>query len=192
MRRGVQAIQSQRSVKPHKSERMKRQHCHPHPPTKIIFYFQLHSAMKLATYKDGSRDGQLVVVSRDLTLAHYATGIANTMQAVLDDWNFMSPQLEDLFVSLNQGRARHSFPFDAARCMAPLPRIYQWIAKEGKRLVLRSGGDDFESSPLAFLTSGSTRGASQAELRDALRLAVQSSALAVTLDELGDSDKALA
>ncbi len=148
--------------------------------------------MKLATYKDGSRDGQLVVVSCDLTLAHYATGIANTMQAVLDDWNFMSPQLEDIFVSLNQGRARHAFPFDAARCMAPLPRIYQWIAKEGKRLVLRSGGDDFESAPLAFLTSGSTRGASQAELRDALRLAVQSSALAVTLDELGDSDKALA
>ena len=42
-------------------------------------------AMKLATYKDGSRDGQLVVVSRDLTQAHYATHIANRMQQVLDD-----------------------------------------------------------------------------------------------------------
>jgi len=42
--------------------------------------------MKLATLKDGSRDGQLVVVSRDLTLAHYATGIASRLQQVLDDW----------------------------------------------------------------------------------------------------------
>jgi fumarylacetoacetate (FAA) hydrolase len=47
--------------------------------------------MKLATYKDGSRDGQLVVVSRDLTTAHYATGIAHTLQHVLDDWNFLAP-----------------------------------------------------------------------------------------------------
>ena len=43
--------------------------------------------MKLATYQDGSRDGQLVVVSRDLTQAHYATHIANRLQQVLDDWN---------------------------------------------------------------------------------------------------------
>jgi len=82
--------------------------------------------MKLATLKDGSRDGQLVVVSRDLTLAHYATGIANRLQQVLDDWGFMSPQLQDLYASLNAGRARHAFPFDPSMCMAPLPRAYQW------------------------------------------------------------------
>ena len=82
--------------------------------------------MKLATYKDGSRDGQLVVVSRDLTSAHYASGIAGRMQQLLDDWNFLSPQLEDLYQTLNLGKARHAFAFEPQRCMAPLPRAYQW------------------------------------------------------------------
>ena len=82
--------------------------------------------MKLATYKDGSRDGQLVVVSRDLSTAHYATGIASKLQHVLDDWNFVSPQLQDLSDSLNSSKARHAFPFNPAQCMAPLPRAYQW------------------------------------------------------------------
>lgn len=90
--------------------------------------------MKLATYKDGSRDGQLVVVSRDLRTAHYATGIANTLQQVLDDWRFHAPQLQDLYDALNragEGSAsavlvRHAFPFNPAQCMAPLPRAYQW------------------------------------------------------------------
>ena len=83
--------------------------------------------MKLATLKDGSRDGQLAVVSRDLSLAHYAAGIAGTMQRLLDDWNFISPQLEDLYATLNDGKARHAFAFDVRQCMAPLPRAFQWV-----------------------------------------------------------------
>ena len=82
--------------------------------------------MKLATLKDGSRDGQLVVVSRDLKTAHFATDIAGKLQTVLDDWHFYAPQLQDLYDSLNAGRARHPFPFDPKDCMAPLPRAYQW------------------------------------------------------------------
>ncbi|MFM2209602.1 MAG: hypothetical protein RIQ96_1245 [Pseudomonadota bacterium] len=82
--------------------------------------------MKLATYKDGSRDGQLVVVSRDLSQAHYATGSADTLQQALDDWNFISPQLQDLYLTLNGGKARHAFAFDPKMCMAPLPRAFQW------------------------------------------------------------------
>ena len=82
--------------------------------------------MKLATYNDGSRDGQLVVVSRDLATAHYASGIATRLQQVLDDWNFISPQLEEISQTLNHGHARHAFAFEPARCMAPLPRAYQW------------------------------------------------------------------
>jgi len=82
--------------------------------------------MKLATYKDGSRDGQLVVVSRDLSTAHYATGIPAKMQQALDDWGFIAPQLQDLYETLNSGKARHAFAFDPAQCMAPLPRAYQW------------------------------------------------------------------
>ena len=83
--------------------------------------------MKLATYKDGSRDGQLIVVSRNLLTAHYATGIASKLQQVLDDWGFMSPQLQDLSDALNAGKARHAFPFEPAQCMAPLPRACQWL-----------------------------------------------------------------
>ena len=78
--------------------------------------------MKLATLKDGSRDGQLVVVSRDLKTAHFATNIASTLQTALDDWTFYSPQLQDLYEALNAGRARHPFPFAPKDCMAPLPR----------------------------------------------------------------------
>ena len=85
-----------------------------------------NSPMKLATYKDGSRDGQLVVVSRDLNQAVYASNIANRLQQVLDDWNYLSPQLQDLYDNLNNARARHAFPFDPTQCMAPLPRAYQW------------------------------------------------------------------
>ena len=84
--------------------------------------------MKLATYKDGSRDGQLVVVSRDLATACYATGIASRLQQVFDDWDFMSPQLQDAYDALNAGRARHAFPFDPVQCMAPLPRACQWAS----------------------------------------------------------------
>jgi fumarylacetoacetate (FAA) hydrolase len=82
--------------------------------------------MKLATLKDGTRDGQLVVVSRDLKTAHIADGIALTLQRALDDWGFIAPQLEDLYEQLNAGRAHRPFDFDPKRCMAPLPRAYQW------------------------------------------------------------------
>jgi fumarylacetoacetate (FAA) hydrolase len=82
--------------------------------------------MKLATLKDGTRDGQLLVVSRDMRHAAIADAIAPTLQRVLDDWNFHAPQLQSLYEALNQGRARQAFDFDAQNCMAPLPRAYQW------------------------------------------------------------------
>jgi fumarylacetoacetate (FAA) hydrolase len=111
--------------------------------------------MKLATYKDGSRDGRLVVVSRDLALAHYSTSTASRLQPVLDDWNFLSPQLQDLYVSLNQGKARHAFAFDPQQCMAPLPRAYQWASgsaylSQVERLCAASGAplpDGWRSDP---------------------------------------------
>ena len=82
--------------------------------------------MKLATLKDGTRDGMLAVVSRDLKTAHVADGIAPTLQAALDDWAFIAPQLADLYLLLNEGQARRAFDFDPAKCMAPLPRAFQW------------------------------------------------------------------
>ena len=78
--------------------------------------------MKLATLDDGTRDGQLAVVSRDLKTAHIADGIAPSLRAALDDWAFIAPQLDALYRQLNEGKARRPFDFDPARCMAPLPR----------------------------------------------------------------------
>jgi len=82
--------------------------------------------MKLATIRDGSRDGQLAVVSRDLKRAHMADAIAPTLQAALDDWAFIAPQLDSLYAQLNHGEARRAFDFAPEDCMAPLPRASQW------------------------------------------------------------------
>lgn len=82
--------------------------------------------MKLATLKDGSRDGQLAVVSRDLKTAQIADGIAPTLQRALDDWDFIAPQLGELYERLNAGKANNAFDFNPQRCMAPLPRAFQW------------------------------------------------------------------
>jgi fumarylacetoacetate (FAA) hydrolase len=114
--------------------------------------------MKLASYKDGSRDGQLVVVSRDLSQAHYATHIANRLQQVLDDWNYLSPQLQDIFDALNAGRARHAFPFDPAQCMAPLPRAYQVVqadAYPSLGALLNKSRSVEESSPALQMAQAS-------------------------------------
>ena len=81
--------------------------------------------MKLATLKDGTRDGQLMVVSRDLHTAVIADAIAPTMQRVIEDWPFYAPQLQAVYESLNSGRVRRAFGFEAKDCMAPLPRAYR-------------------------------------------------------------------
>jgi len=82
--------------------------------------------MKLATLKQGGRDGTLAVVSRDLTLCQTVPGIAATLQAALDDWPRIAPQLAEVYTALNNGAARHAQPFDPAQCHSPLPRAYQW------------------------------------------------------------------
>lgn len=86
--------------------------------------------MKLATLKDGTRDGQLIVVSRDLHTAVIADAIAPTMQRVIEDWPFYAPQLQAVYESLNGGRVRRAFGFEAKDCMAPLPRAYR-LAVQG-------------------------------------------------------------
>ncbi|MGE5641219.1 MAG: fumarylacetoacetate hydrolase family protein [Clostridia bacterium] len=82
--------------------------------------------MKLATLRDGTRDGALIVVSRDLTRARKASGVARTLQQALDDWERCEPDLRRIYDSLNGGNDREAFPFDPRRAMAPLPRAYQW------------------------------------------------------------------
>jgi fumarylacetoacetate (FAA) hydrolase len=82
--------------------------------------------MKLATLNDGTRDGQLMVVSRDLKTAQLADGVCRTLQRALDDWTFIAPQLDAIYQELNRGGGRRSFEFEPANCMAPLPRAFQW------------------------------------------------------------------
>jgi len=81
--------------------------------------------MKLATLKDGTRDGKLVVVSRDLTRATEAFNIAATLQGALDDWERLAPRLADLTEQLEHGSVP-SFRFHEHECASPLPRAYQW------------------------------------------------------------------
>ncbi|MBO6727929.1 MAG: fumarylacetoacetate hydrolase family protein [Rhizobiaceae bacterium] len=81
--------------------------------------------MKLATLKNGRRDGRLVVVSRDLTRCTDASFLVPTMQAALDDWARVSSHLEALAESLEHG----SVPverFHEHDATSPLPRAYQW------------------------------------------------------------------
>lgn len=82
--------------------------------------------MKLATYKNGSRDGQLVVVSRDLSKAVAVPQIAATLQSALDHWSAAAPALAEVYRGLNQGSVQGEFAFDQAACESPLPRAYQW------------------------------------------------------------------
>ncbi|MGH8539735.1 MAG: fumarylacetoacetate hydrolase family protein [Stenotrophobium sp.] len=81
--------------------------------------------MKLATLKDGTRDGRLVVVSRDLAHAAFLPA-ARTLQAALDDWDALAPELQNLSGKLNDGRIAGTLEFSAAECHSPLPRAYQW------------------------------------------------------------------
>ncbi len=82
--------------------------------------------MKLASLKDGSRDGRLVVVSRDLKTCQPVPNIAATMQDALDNWDSAAPQLKQIYALLNQGSASGAKPFDENQCHSPLPRAYQW------------------------------------------------------------------
>ncbi|MDR3417684.1 MAG: fumarylacetoacetate hydrolase family protein [Nevskia sp.] len=81
--------------------------------------------MKLATLKDGTRDGRLVVVSRGLRHAA-PTPHVKSLQAALDDWDGVAPELQALSARLDQGMIAGTLQFDPRECLAPLPRAYQW------------------------------------------------------------------
>lgn len=87
--------------------------------------------MKLATRRDGSRDGALCVVSRDLARVIDATDIAATMQIAVERWDEVCGALEERYAGLNGGGAASAFAFEPDEFMAPLPRAYQWIDAGG-------------------------------------------------------------
>lgn len=83
--------------------------------------------MKLASLKEGGRDGTLIVVNRDLTRAVKAAAIAPTLQAALDDWSKAARRLNALYADLNDGKAVGDFAVDMAALASPLPRAYEFV-----------------------------------------------------------------
>ncbi|KFE62688.1 fumarylacetoacetate hydrolase family protein [Hyalangium minutum] len=82
--------------------------------------------MKLATLKDGTRDGRLIVVKRDSSAYALATSVALTLQNALDDWQRAEPQLRAVAEQLEAGTVQ-SRPLDVNQLLAPLPRAYEWV-----------------------------------------------------------------
>ena len=88
--------------------------------------------MKLGTLKEGGRDGTLIVVSRDLSKAVKASGIAATLQRALEDWESTAPRLNSVYEALNLSPAKTIngeavFALDFAQLAAPLPRAYEFL-----------------------------------------------------------------
>lgn len=82
--------------------------------------------MKLATKKNGTRDGELVVVSKDLKSCVSAKDVAPTLQAALDSWDALAPKLKSLSDALNAGTKKGE-AFETDHCAAPLRRAYEWV-----------------------------------------------------------------
>ncbi|GGB50853.1 2-keto-4-pentenoate hydratase [Oceanisphaera marina] len=105
--------------------------------------------MKLASLKQG-RDGQLLVVSRDLSRAVKAWDVAPTLQAALDNWAETEPALQRLYRQLNDGHCANSLAFNAEDCASPLPRAYQWADGSAYvnhvELVRKARGADMPAS----------------------------------------------
>ena len=83
--------------------------------------------MKLATLRNGTRDGLLVVVSRDLAVAMPVPSIAPTLQSALDDWARVAPLLQEVSEHMAEGNAAGTVPFDPKLALAPLPRAHHWV-----------------------------------------------------------------
>ena len=113
--------------------------------------------MKLATIDDGTRDGHLVAVARDLKHYTSAGSVAGSLQEALDNWDKCAAPLRELSdgvtLGLFEGKA-----FDETKCMSPLPRAYQWADGSAYvnhvELVRKARGaeipDSFWSDPLMY------------------------------------------
>lgn len=114
--------------------------------------------MKFATYHDGTRDGQLWVVSRDLNRAIPATGIATSLLEAIETWDEISPKLAALYDRLNNFEEPFATRFEPERCLAPLPRGPQWLDASAflnhGRLMDKAFDNppnpDFETIPLIY------------------------------------------
>lgn len=83
--------------------------------------------MKLASLNNGSRDGQLVVVSKDNRTAVIVESIATSMQDAIDNWDEVSVELTEVYSKLNNGEITDVFDLDTKMLDAPLPRCFQFL-----------------------------------------------------------------
>ncbi len=113
--------------------------------------------MRLATLRDGTRDGKLAVVRRDGATLAPATAVASTLQAALDDWERREPLLRQLAADLDRGSIPGE-PVVLERLHAPLPRAFEWVDGSAYlnhvRLVRKARGAQppptLESDPLVY------------------------------------------
>ncbi len=113
--------------------------------------------MRLATLRDGSRDGRLIVVRRDGEAVLQASRVAATLQEALDGWDECAPSLRALAASLDAGDVDGD-PLDPAALLSPLPRAYEWVDGSAYlnhvRLVRRARGAEppptLETDPLVY------------------------------------------
>ncbi|WP_217535955.1 fumarylacetoacetate hydrolase family protein [Vibrio metschnikovii] len=114
--------------------------------------------MKLATLKNDTRDGQLVVVSRDLQRCVVVDHLASTLQRALDDWQKVEGPLQEISQALNAGQLTDTLPFVEDNCASPLPRAFQWADGSAYvnhvQLVRRARGaelpESFWTDPLMY------------------------------------------
>jgi fumarylacetoacetate (FAA) hydrolase len=102
--------------------------------------------MKLASIPNGTRDGELVVVSADLKKAVSAKAIAPNLLTAMEGWETLEPKLKELAGRLADGTATGAFDFDQGQALSPLPRSFQWIDgscfKNHLRLMALGSGRD--------------------------------------------------
>jgi fumarylacetoacetate (FAA) hydrolase len=82
--------------------------------------------MKLASLKNNTRDGKLVVVSRDLSRCVAVPAVAATLQQLLDNWDTLASKANAVYQALNSGKVAGEIAFDPSQAESPLPRAYQW------------------------------------------------------------------
>jgi fumarylacetoacetate (FAA) hydrolase len=113
--------------------------------------------MRLATLRDGTRDGRLAVVRGDGERLAPASPIARTLQSALDDWERVEPRLRALAADLERG-AVPGEPLLPQELHAPLPRAYEWVDGSAflnhVRLVRKARGAEppvtLETDPLVY------------------------------------------
>ncbi|HSV45802.1 MAG TPA: fumarylacetoacetate hydrolase family protein [Ramlibacter sp.] len=114
--------------------------------------------LRLATRKDGTRDGALMLVSASRQHWAPASGSAKTLQALLDDWDTLAPELEQRCRALDASGWSGAQAFEASNCMAPLPRAYQWadasVYRNHARLIYQWRQEPipprYEEEPLVY------------------------------------------